>query len=499
VHPRVVPSAQFPLSAKSAPEASSLRATARAIAAYAVPVSLTTVMQQLSFPVVLAFVGPMGAAQLGGASLAMNMFNATALALAVGLGGGLDTLLSQLHGNDPLDTRYGAVTQKMVVILAAASVPVVVLFVFLGDLGHALGLQPDAVKYMAEFGLIAAFAVHPRLLFETVRRFLQNQNVTRPVLAVQTAGLAALVVLLAVLIRPLGLGFRGAAAAFSAAALATCAALVVYTAFFFPRLADKWPRWSTRRALAGWRPVLREGLPSLGFAWLEYGVMEVNSLASGYLGATDLAAYAIALAVGLLLWCLSSGVYFAMSFFIGNAVGCGDTAGAKRFAIVGAAMLLGIASVNGGLAILFRYDIARLFTADEAVVERAALTIVATVALHVVDTQQCNASYIFRGIGRQSHGVAIYAAVWLLVGCPLCWLLTFHLGWGAPGLYAGLALAELFVTLPVVFTVMRRYDWAAMVPVAAVAAGIAPCDEEPLASSCDAADADEGAEMAERV
>jgi MATE family multidrug resistance protein len=437
---------------------------AKAVVRYGAAVSGSNMLQQATALVILAFVGRMGPAYIGGASLAMSLFNATAFAMAVGLGGGLDTLLSQVYGNSRGDHLYGILTQRMVFILLVMSFPIALLFAYVDVPLTYLGLPAEAVHFTTRYCHVSLFNIVPIQLLEVVRRYLQNQHQTRIPLVAQIVGGVCNPLLLYLFIYGFGMGFEGAPAAWVTLHVCIVAGIVAYVKFFWPAHAATWPGWH-RSALSEWGPVLRQGLPSWSLSMLEWGAFEINALASGFLPATDLAAFSICVQVFSVMWCTVSGNFFAMSFFTGEAVGRGDGAAARRFAKVGIATAFCVSAVNAALLVAFRFRVAALFTDDAAVIARVGDVAIAAAALHVVDSQQSTCIFILRGIGKHHHGVAVLICTWIAVGLPLGWLLAFHFRWGAPGLFLGLACSLVFLELPIFAVMFRRFDWDALTAV----------------------------------
>lgn len=54
---------------------------------------------------------------------------------------------------------------------------------------------------------------------------------------------------------------------------------------------------------------------------------------------------------------------------------------------------------------------------------------------------------VLQGTSRQSVGAYLYADTYWLLGPPVLWLFTFHLGWDVHGIWAALAALANFQTL----------------------------------------------------
>jgi MATE family multidrug resistance protein len=193
------------------------------------------------------------------------------------------------------------------------------------------------------------------------------------------------------------------------------------------------------------------------------GPFQVVNISSGYLSKSDLAAFSIVAQIYGIMYALTTGISCGVSYYVGKSIGCGSGSLAKRYARAGGALILPVTLFNGAILIAFRHPLARLFTNNEDVVHVAGLCTYVAAALHVCDAQQINFEFVLKGCGRQHHGLAI-VTMCCVFGIPLSWLLAFKVGWGAPGLFAGLAIAAA-VSLPLFYYVLQSYDWLDIAPV----------------------------------
>jgi MATE family multidrug resistance protein len=207
---------------------------------------------------------------------------------------------------------------------------------------------------------------------------------------------------------------------------------------------------------AAMKDLLRLGLPIGGTYAVESGLFAFAALCMGALGSTQLAAHQIALQSVYVAFMVPVGISYAVTFRIGQHFGAGRLEEARR------AGRLGIA-VGGvcmlGFALLF-------WLAPEAVVDlfldasdpafadviALAVSLLAIAALfELFDGIQTIAMGAIRGLKDAKTTFVVGIVCYWLVGAPAAWLLAFHLGWGAQGVWwglaAGLACAALGLTL----------------------------------------------------
>jgi MATE family multidrug resistance protein len=155
-----------------------------------------------------------------------------------------------------------------------------------------------------------------------------------------------------------------------------------------------------------------------------------------------------------LAFVLSFGMGLAAAARVGNLLGAGLPGEAKLAAEVATAMsALAMAPVALALA-LAGGRTAALFTDDRGV--RAAFEALAVPMAVAVPGPTL--SGVLRGCGRQRAGAAVNAVSNWAVGLTAQWVLAFRLGWGAGGLWWGLAGMAL-VQAAMLAAVVLSSDW----------------------------------------
>jgi MATE family multidrug resistance protein len=209
--------------------------------------------------------------------------------------------------------------------------------------------------------------------------------------------------------------------------------------------------------LTPWRPetgaigplmrMLRLGLP-IGLQYLlEYGAFAAGALLLGVLGTTSLAAHQIAINLASFTFMVPLGVSTATAVLVGQAIGAGDEARARRSAIAGMLLGTGFMCVSALAFRIFPVALARAYTGDAPVIALAATLIPIAGVFQVFDGLQAVAAGVLRGIG-DTHAPAIINVVgFWLIGLPVSWVLTFRYGGGAVGFWWGIVVGLAAVAL----------------------------------------------------
>ena len=254
------------------------------------------------------------------------------------------------------------------------------------------------------------------------------------------------------------LGMRGSA----------MATVVVETGMAAALLAWLHGRPGLRRFVAWQRPggallrrMLGLGLPVTGTFAVETGLFLAIGLLVGRLGAAPLAAHQIALSIVSVSFMVPLALSQAANVRVGNRVGAGDLAGARRAGLVaiglaGAAEALAavlLLSAPGGLAALYM-DPAVPGNRDAFATATGLLAIAA--AFQVGDGVQSAAAGALRGLGDTRVPFLLAAVGYWGVGFPAAWWLTARAGAGAAGAWWGLAGGLVLVAVLLTGRFLRR-------------------------------------------
>jgi MATE family multidrug resistance protein len=434
----------------SVPAESTVRAEAGRVWALAWPVSLGMLGLMTMSVVDTLMIGRLGAAPMAAVALGTSWYFSLAV-VALGTLRALDPVIAQAHGAQ--DTA--AVGRGLVrgCVMAAVMTPFLMALQSLAEPGLALLGQPESLLPDAGvWARTAALGVPGMLAFSAIRQALQALGVTRPVtIAVVVANLVNLAAN-AVLIFGLGMGPFGAALA-TAGSQYVLAGLTVWLARGV--LAPYFVDWRAAISVPAVLGLFAIGVP-LGFQMaMEAWAFHLSGLMMGWLGPTAVAANAVVLNLATLSFMVPMGISAAAATRVGNLVGAG-----LPWAFAGRVSLLLGGGIMGGSALAFSLlpgPLARAYTDDVAVIAVVVTLLPIAAAFQLFDGIQVVAFGVLRGAGDlRLPTLANLLGYWAL-GIPLGWWLAFRGGWGAPGIFAGLALGLFTVAM----LLLARVAWMA--------------------------------------
>ncbi|HUI77535.1 MAG TPA: MATE family efflux transporter [Bryobacteraceae bacterium] len=395
----------------------------------------------------LIMAGPLGAAAIGAGSLANMLFYPIAIC-GTGVLLGMDTLVAQSHGaEDPRDCRKTLVNGVWVSL--GLTPPLIAIMLGLIPLMRALGTNPHVLVQFEPYLRALIWSILPLLLYSAFRRYLQAVDIVKPV----TFSLLSANVVNVVGNWVLMYGHWGAhAMGLEGSGWSTAIARLYMAAVLFVALI--WHERATGRLLIqiSWRPhwdrirrLILLGVPAAGQIGIEGGLFAVVTVLVAKLDEASLAAHSITVNVVSTTFMVPLGISSAAAVRVGQAVGRKDLRGVALSgwtAVLFGALFMGSAGL--ALGFLPRW-IVRVFSADPAVISSGAVLLQIAALFQLFDGFQVVSTGALRGLGDTRTPMLAHLAGYWVVGLPISYVLCFHFGWGARGIWTGLSIALILI------------------------------------------------------
>ncbi len=402
-------------------------------------------------------VGPLGPEAIGAVGMGSSLFMALGI-FGLGLLLGLDTLVSQAYGAGRPDEcrawlRHGV---ALAWLLAGPLMALAWGGIFLLP---ALGLNPAVTPLLLPYLHVILFSTLPLLLYAACRRYLQGVGLVTPVMAaLLSANVVNAVGNWALIYGHLGLPALGT----TGSAWSTTIARVYMAGFLFVAINLYHRRTGQRHApvaplaLARLGQLLRLGFPAASQVTLEVGVFAACTALAGRLPAVALAAHQIALNVASFTFMVPLGLSSAGAVTVGQAVGRGDAAGAERSGWAALALGISFMAVAAVAFVAAPYPLLRLFSDDAGVLATGARLLLVAAVFQLFDGTQGVATGILRGLGDTRTPMITNLVGHWAFGLPVAYITCFVLGWGVIGLWIGLSVGLIAVSLVLVRAWVRE-------------------------------------------
>ncbi|MCC6652021.1 MAG: MATE family efflux transporter [Candidatus Eisenbacteria bacterium] len=433
----------------------------RRLAALAIPVVLAQLGLMAMSVVDTLIVGRVSPAALAGVALG-NVYGFCVAVFGMGLLTALDPVVSQAvgAGDEPAIARSVQrgilISLGMGLLAGLVCLPVRVLLT-------SAGQYPEVVDGAVAYVLAQAPTYWAFFLFVALRTSLQAGHITRPIVwSIVLANVFNGVVCWGLVFGKFGTPALGPLGAGIATALARVFMLGTLVAFAWPRVRP-WLRWTPESLqLAPLRRLVALGLPIAAQYELEFAIFAAVALLMGQLGPVPAAAHQIALNIASVTFMVPLGVSIAGSVLVGQAIGAGDAATARRSALAALAAGVGVMALSALVLRAIPRLLARAYSPDLEVVAMAATLIPIAGVFQVFDGTQVVSIGLLRGVGDTRWPmIANFIGYWL-VGLPVSLWFGMHLGWGPVGLWWGLVVGLALVALVLVARVRVRL-WQSLV------------------------------------
>jgi len=315
---------------------------------------------------------------------------------------------------------------------------------------HLMSVDPAAVKVSVPYLRATSWGIPAIMGYFVFRYLAEGMGYTRPTMLIACGALLLKVPLNFIFMYGL-LGapeLGGVGCGVSTAIVMWCeliAILIVVSQRQFRNtgLQDRfsWPIWQHIK------PLLIIGAPIGATLFFEVGLFSLTTILLGRFGAEAVASHTIAMNLAGIIFMLPLALGMASTIRIGFNIGAGEPHLARRTTWVAMQSSAAIAVVAATLAILFRYQVAAIYTTDPKVLQLAATLMLFVAAFQLFDATQATALGALRGYKDTRIPMLITMFGYWVVGLPVGCVLGF--GWIAKamgiygfwiGLVAGLAI-----------------------------------------------------------
>lgn len=404
-------------------------------------------------------VGHLGELALSSASIATSFASVTGLHVLMGMACALETLCGQAYGAKQYHL-LGIQLQRAIVALFCVSIPLAVIWIYMGDILKALGQDPlisfEAGKF-ARWMLPSLFAY---VALQPLLKFLQSQGIVIPMMLSSAVTVCFHVPVCWVLVFKVGLGNKGAALAISISNWLNVALLSLYV--IFSPACEKTRTSFSREALYDIANFLNLAIPSAVMICLEYWSFEMLVLLSGLLPNPELemSVLSVCLSTAALAYMIPFGLGAAVSTRVSNELGAGRSCAAQLSVRVGVCMAAMEALMIASALFSARNVWGYVYSNEREVVDYISSMMPLLASSAFMDANQGILAGIARGCGWQTLGAYVNLGAYYAVGIPIAVILAFLLHLGGRGLWIGIFCGLSSQTL-VLFIITFCTNWEA--------------------------------------
>jgi putative MATE family efflux protein len=398
-----------------------------------------------------AIVGHLGTTELAALALAATVLS-TLTGLCIFLTYGTTAQVARLHGAGETERAGRLAAQALWLALAIGAAILVLCVALAGPLIALLGADGEAGALAERYLRLSALGLPMALIALAGQGHLRGVGNLRTPLVIVAVAQGVNVVLEVLFVYGFEWGLDGSAIG------TVLAQLGMGGAFALLLLRAGGPNVDRRPAPALIRPLVRISWELFLRSASLLAAFLTASAVLARVGEPSLAAHQVAFGIFIFIALVLDAVAIAAQVLVGRALGAGDVAGAVAAGrrVIGWSLMFSL--LVGALLLALRDVLPHAFTADPAVIDRAAVLW----PLFVIMQPLSGIVFALDGI-LIGAGDTRYLALSMLVAGPLTYvpiaLLALAEGWGIRGVWAGL-LGLMFVRLAALVVRFRSRRWA---------------------------------------
>ncbi|XP_074650662.1 multidrug and toxin extrusion protein 1-like isoform X2 [Tubulanus polymorphus] len=404
----------------------------------------------------------------------LKVVNVFGIAIALGLGTALDTLISQTYGGNN-KMRIGVYLQRGIMVMLLFLIPCYMLHLNITPLLVLIGQDRIVSIVAGDYILYFMPGLFFNYIYQAQCKFLYNQNVIFPPIMFGAIGAAVNAIANAILVIVLDLNTEGSAMSQSIGYMA----MVAVTSVYMLRSKTFKESWNgfTVEALYDWGSFCSLAVPGMLMIFVEWGSFEIGTILTGLVGVIELDAQTIVFQIEGLAYMIPLGFSIAANIRTGQFLGSGNGLSAKRTSITCTTLVLFTALTMSVLLVTLRHYLPAVFTNESEVIETAAGILPILAGFTIFDSVAGVVAGVLRGCARQGIGAFIISFAYVVIALPIGITLLFitrtaeGIWWG---LFVGIAFEALCFTI-----LLFRTNWDEQVSKAMINAGLNDPDETP--------------------
>lgn len=385
--------------------------------------------------------GRIGRSELAAGGIGGSLWFVVSLS-CIGLMAGLSPTLSRLIG-ERRRAFVGAIFRQGLWLGLITGCLAMLLLLLIAANVHRFPFEPELPPLIRDYLLGACASLPFFAIVMASRNVCEATSVTRPVLLVTALGL----IINALASMGLGLGLAGLpqlgvfGIGIATSLVNICMALMLlqllrgrrFSRFALFERLDR-PQWEHIG------PMLGLSIPIFLGMLFEAGLFVATSVQMGMIGLLEAGAHQIALSASAFCFMLPLGMSFAMTARIGRAAVSGNLAPVRLRVASGIILTAAMAVTTASTLILFRYQIAGIYTADLELQQFAASLLLLGAIFQLSDGAQIMLIGALRGLHDTRVPMLINAFSYWVVAFGLGIFCAHVLDFGGHGLWYGLII-----------------------------------------------------------
>lgn len=388
--------------------------------------------------------GGVSASDMAAVSIASSIWLPCIL-FGVGILIALIPKIAQAHGANNI-SEIPSIGQQGLYLALLLTIPTIAILFNASYILNTMKIDLELKTMISDYLFAVIPAVPAFLLFQALRNYAEGLSLTKPAMVIAFIGLIANIPLNWIFVYgKFGMPALGGVGCGVATTLVYWIMLIClfFYVLFTKKLKD-YPLFTAfqKPQLSALWALFKLGLPVAIALFFEVTIFAMVAILIAPLGANIVAAHQIAINFSSMIFMLPLSIANAVSIRVGFNLGRKDPQGAKIASYAGFSLGLGLSVITALATVIFRVQIAELYTDDQTVILLTLTLILFSALYQCVDAIQVVAAGALRGYQEmKAIFTRTFIAYWI-VGLPMGYILgmtdlvTESLG--APGFWIGI-------------------------------------------------------------
>ncbi|RSK52811.1 MATE family efflux transporter [Bacillus canaveralius] len=409
--------------------------------------------------------GKYNPADLAGVAIGSSIWNP----IFTGLSGillAVSPIAAQRFGEKKNSEITSVVAHGIYLAVLIALLVIIVGIFALNPLLKNMDLNPSVAQTAHDYLVALSFGMIPLFIFNVLRAFIYSLGKTRIVMIITIASLPINFFLNYVLIFG-KFGFPelgGAGAGYSTAI--TYWMLSGVTAWIIAR-QEPFSAYNVFSSMnhfsfAECKEILKIGVPMGLSTFFETSMFAVVTILLSRFDITTIASYQSALNIVSFLYMIPISISIALTVLVGFEVGARRYQDAKIYSWMGIALSVLIALCTGLMVIIFRYEVAGVYSNEAAVIALTAHFLIYALFFQISDAIQATAQAALRGYKDVNIAFIMTLIAYWLICLPVGFILAHHTKLGATGYWIGLTIgllaAGICLSMRLIYIQKRKFS-----------------------------------------
>ncbi|WP_462409824.1 MATE family efflux transporter [Neobacillus sp. Marseille-QA0830] len=341
---------------------------------------------------------------------------------------------------------------------------------FLNPILEKMNLAHTVAETAFHYLVGLSYGILPLFLFNVLRSFIYGLGKTRVVMVIMISSLPLNLLLNYCLIfGRFGfpeLGGAGAGYAVSVTYWAILAITVVIVKTQLPFSTYRIFEQMTQVSLERFKEILKIGVPMGLSTFFETSMFAVVTILISTFSVTTVASYQSALNIVSFLYMIPTSISMAVTVLVGYEAGAGRYKDARTYSWLGLGLAELTAIVTGLLVVVFRYQVAGLYSNEPAVINLTAHFLIFALFFQMSDAIQVTAQAALRGYKDVNIAFVMTLVAYWLICLPAGYGLAHYTDLGVRGYWIGLTIgllaAGIALSSRLVYIQKRKYSSAVM-------------------------------------